>query len=141
MLRVRHLMMRDAISMHSGLRDAISMQFIRGNLRPSVVLGGVHRHLMRYAISMQFRGVHRYRRRRETRQTVNGRCIRTDGCWADVDVIWAAGQRVAVEQHPHVVWACMHGAVAHLELRVWARTKPRGGMCRGLSMDHAHLPN
>jgi len=42
MLRVRHLMMR----------DAIGMQFIRGNLRPSVVLGGVHRHMMRDAISM-----------------------------------------------------------------------------------------
>jgi len=52
------------------MRDAIGMQFIRGNLRPSVVLGGVHRHLMRDAISMQFRGVHHYRRRRETRQTI-----------------------------------------------------------------------
>ena len=82
----------------------------------------------------------RYRRRRETRQTVNGRRIWTDRCGADVDVIRAAWQRVAVEQHPHVVWACMHGAVAHLELGIWARSKPRGGMCGGISMDHAHLP-
>ena len=106
-----------------------------------MVLRVVHRHLMRDAISMQFRGVHHYRRRRETRQTVNGRCIRTDGCWADVDVIWAAGQRVAVEQHPHIVRACMHGAVAHLEFRIGTGPKPRGCMCGALSMDHAHLPN
>ena len=125
MLRVGHLMMRDAISMHSGSLPAVPRD-------ASDHHEGRNQHALR---------VCRYRRRRETRQTVNCRRIWTDGCGADVDVIRAAGQRVAVEQHPHVVWACMHGAVAHLELGTWARSKPRGGMCGGLSMDHAHLPN